>query len=633
MIEKVLKIRNVGRFVDYSYYGDVAFRPLTLIFSENGQGKTTLSAILRSLRTGEAKWIQERSSLGQSGEPSVALLVRGANVDFTSGGWDNALSEMEIFDPTFVDENVYSGCDVKHEHRKNLHRFAIGEQGVGLAKRLDETDDAIREINPQMSSLKDNIGKHILGGMSLKAFMELRQVDDVEQRISAKEKEIETLKKAEVIVGKPLLAAFTLPGLPFSGIESLLSKQLEDVSADAERMVKQHISRCMDEAGESWLSQGMQYVKDEKCPFCGEPIEGLELVASYRDYFSRAYADLKREITRTSEIVAESLSEDRLLALQESTEGNKSLSEFWREYVAADFPAISFEDVKVTWSAVRRLLAEHLGRKAALPLESVVLSKELREAMMSYNEAREAIVEYNRRIEGVNRKIMEKKEEIKSADLNAAKGELQQMQNTKKRFSEAVVPLCAAYQSLQEKKAHLEQDKTKARKELQRYTRTVLNEYQSRINDYLEKFGAGFRIVEATESHLGGKPSLSYRISINGVAVDLEASQSPEPTPCFKNTLSSGDKSALACAFFLARLDKDPNLGDKVVVFDDPISSLDGYRRTCTQQHVLRVAGVANQVILLSHDPYFLWLTWQNAERSSVKALSITRKRSGQCHI
>ena len=88
--------------------------------------------------------------------------------------------------------------------------------------------------------------------------MELRQVDDVEQRISAKEKEIETLKKAEVIVGKPLLAAFTLPGLPFSGIESLLSKQLEDVSADAERMVKQHISRCMNEAGESWLSQGMQ---------------------------------------------------------------------------------------------------------------------------------------------------------------------------------------------------------------------------------------------------------------------------------------------------------------------------------------------------------------------------------------
>lgn len=49
MINKILFIKNVGRFVDYACHGDVEFQKLTLIFGENGRGKTMLSAILRSL--------------------------------------------------------------------------------------------------------------------------------------------------------------------------------------------------------------------------------------------------------------------------------------------------------------------------------------------------------------------------------------------------------------------------------------------------------------------------------------------------------------------------------------------------------------------------------------------------------
>ena len=108
----------------------------------------------------------------------------------------------------------------------------------------------------------------------------------------------------------------------------------------------------------------------------------------------------------------------------------------------------------------------------------------------------------------------------------------------------------------------------------------------------------------------------------------MKAPEAQGPTPCFNNTLSSGDKTTLAFAFFLAKLDEDPDLKDKLVIFDDPISSLDSHRRTCTQQQIARVSNQVKQVILLSHDPYFLRLIWEGSEKSNTKTLCIIR--SGQ---
>ena len=52
MLEKVVRIDNIGRFRKCAANGDVLFRKLTLIYAENGRGKTTLCAILRSLQSG-----------------------------------------------------------------------------------------------------------------------------------------------------------------------------------------------------------------------------------------------------------------------------------------------------------------------------------------------------------------------------------------------------------------------------------------------------------------------------------------------------------------------------------------------------------------------------------------------------
>jgi wobble nucleotide-excising tRNase len=53
MVNKILSIKNFGRFVNYSCHGNVEFQKSTLTFGENGRGKTMLFAILRFLGPGD----------------------------------------------------------------------------------------------------------------------------------------------------------------------------------------------------------------------------------------------------------------------------------------------------------------------------------------------------------------------------------------------------------------------------------------------------------------------------------------------------------------------------------------------------------------------------------------------------
>ena len=138
-------------------------------------------------------------------------------------------------------------------------------------------------------------------------------------------------------------------------------------------------------------------------------------------------------------------------------------------------------------------------------------------------------------------------------------------------------------------------------------------------------FNAGFRITGAKRWYVGGSPSSTYQLVINDVPVHLGDSQTSIGEPSFRNTLSAGDRSTLALAFFLAKLELDPELSEKVVVLDDPFTSQDRSRRTCTQQRICKLAVAAKQVIVLSHEPGFLRLMWDAVPSGGAKSLQLCR--------
>jgi hypothetical protein len=82
-------------------------------------------------------------------------------------------------------------------------------------------------------------------------------------------------------------------------------------------------------------------------------------------------------------------------------------------------------------------------------------------------------------------------------------------------------------------------------------------------------------------------------------------------------------------AFFFASLDQDAALPDKIVVVDDPITSLDEHRAIATVHEMRRFVERARQLILLSHDKGFLCNMWEGADPDLRSALEIVRDGAG----
>ena len=159
---------------------------------------------------------------------------------------------------------------------------------------------------------------------------------------------------------------------------------------------------------------------------------------------------------------------------------------------------------------------------------------------------------------------------------------------------------------------------------------TVFPAYETAINEYLRKFGAGFRLGTVTSVNSRGGSSCTYNVIIDSVAVPLTANPGE---PAFKNTLSAGDRNTLALAFFFASLDRDPQLADRIVVIDDPMTSLDESRSLTTVQELRRLVDKVDQVIVLSHSRPFLCTLWEKADRVARAAVKVIRENDGSNRI
>ena len=157
------------------------------------------------------------------------------------------------------------------------------------------------------------------------------------------------------------------------------------------------------------------------------------------------------------------------------------------------------------------------------------------------------------------------------------------------------------------------------------YTEEIFSKYEANINQKLGTFNAGFKITDTKRRYIGGTASSSYQILINNVEVELGDDTTPKNQPSFRNTLSSGDKNTLTLAFFLAKLEQDPLIGQKIIILDDPFCSLDKSRRSWTKQLICKLSQKAKQVIVLSHDPIFLKLIWEDSNQNNIKALQFFR--------
>jgi len=626
MIQRIISIKNIGRFKNCAAAGDVTFRQYTLIFAENARGKTTLCDILRSLSKADPAIVIGRTTLGSADRPEVQLLTANGPVSFRNGAWTGIRPDLAIFDSAYVRENVYAGDSVDTEHRRNLYRVIVGAQGVAHANQVVQLDEQIRDKNAEIRENRASIQGYVPRGIAIEAFFGFELDPDIDGKIAAKEQELDAARQAVQLQQRPGLTMLEPPVFPVE-FSQVLARTFAYLSADAERRVQEHVIRhAMQVHGETWITEGLNYLREGACPFCNQPVEAVDLIRDYNTYFSRQYRELRDDVDRLRGQVDISIGERRAAGLAQVILQNQSRVEYWQRYTELPIPGPTAAlDPGRALGRLHQSAQRLLQIKASHPLDAVPSDPEFTGDLAAFEEFRAALASYNAATATANEAIAAKKTQLQTADVGQTEVELIGLRTRKIRFAPEVVALCDRDTQLQDQKTVLEDEKATARGLLDAHTQQVIAQYGQRINWYLERINASFRITAPTHNYRGGSPSTSYQIVINHNAVDLGDPDTAPDQPSFKNTLSGGDRSTLALAFFFAQLEQDPNRANKNVIFDDPFASMDSFRRSHTVHQIFRCGQESAQVVVLSHDPNFLHLLWERVQPADRKTLMFAR--------
>ena len=627
MIDRFRLLRNIGQF-DSVTATAYAFQRLTLLYAENGRGKTTLSAIFRSLAQDRPDLILERHRLAAAHPPEVIIDCAGGPQPaiFQSGAWNRRLPSLAVFDDAFVDENVCSGLSVEAEHRQNLHELIIGAQGVALNQQLQAFVTQIEAHNAELRTRAAAVPAAAMGGMTIDAFCALQPRPNIDADIQEAERALQAAREQTPIREARPFEAITLPAFDTAAIERVLLRDLPDLDTAAATRVQEHLSR-MPAGSEAWVADGMRRIPPggRECPFCAQDMTASPVLAHYRAFFSEEYRNLKDSIGRLANSIDQAHSDNGPITLERALRTGSERRAFWARF--ADMPEIALDSTAVTedWRRARQLIATTLAAKAATPLDRMELSEETKAAIAAYDLHRTDAADLSGQLLAANRNINIIKEQAAAGNVTARGADLVRLQATKARQDPNVAPLCDAYAAEKTAKNATEQQRDQARQALEQYRRNVFPNYQNAINQYLARFNAGFRLEQIQPTNTRGGSACSYSLRINNVVVPVTA-DAGSGQPAFSNTLSSGDRNTLALAFFFSCLDQDPDLSGKVIVIDDPVSSLDDNRSLTTVQEIRRLLPRVAQVIILSHSKPFLCQTWESSDPTQRTALQVRRE-------
>lgn len=634
MIRRIRLLRNIGQFDSMDSAATIDLRRLVLIYAENGRGKTTLTAVLRSLSNGDPVAITERRRLAAAHPPHVVLDCDGGPPDamFQNGAWNRTLPHLAIFDDVFVDANIHSGLAVDARHRQNLHELVLGARGVALSRTIQDLVARIEQHNRALREKAAAIPDAAREGFLVDDFCALSALPGVDAEIAATEKALAAARDQDAVRTTPLFVSLGLPAFAPEAIDRILERELPDLDALAEAQVRTHVA-TLGAGGEQWLGDGVQRLTPPgnpgPCPFCAQNLTGSTLIAHYRAYFSAAYRNLKQEVTDELASARRSHAGDVPAGFERAVRVAGESRQFWARFCAVPEVTVDTAAVVRDWNAAREAVIAALAGKQAAPLETRVLDQDARNAIAAYDAHRQRISELSTALIAANDSIRVVQEQAAGANPEVIARDLARLRATRTRHTAEMDCLCVDYLAEKDAKARTEGEREVARNELDAYRTTAFPASQTAINVYLRRFNAGFRLDSVASTSTRGGPACTYSVVINERPVPVGSGNLPEGEPSFRNTLSSGDRNTLALTFFFASLDQDPDLANAVVVVDDPISSLDDHRSLTTVQEVRRLSERAGQVIVLSHDKRFLCRVWNGADSTARLALEIARDGAG----
>lgn len=600
MLKRIQKIVNIGKFGDCRVPG-CQFEKETIIFGLNTHGKSTFTAILRSLQTGNNDTLIGRKTFGATSGKGVEIDFEEAGVVdkhiFQSRAWNKSNPDILIFDSKFIAENVFDGENITFDQQKNLNTIIIGKRGQELNMEIAQ----LQKQSDDYTTQKTDKGREFNGhfpGRDFAKFKTIKEDTNIDETIKEKDKEIAFEKGKEDIRANVKVYLQSISGIRFT-VRDIFIKTLDVKQEEIEVHIKSHFSK--EEHAQTFLSEGLGFLKDKpvdgsqrSCTFCGQKMDkGAEsLVELYSAYFKGGYKDLQDEIAR------------------ETTYFKRLNIEAMLEKINIDLKAknlsIGLDDAKISEiSELKKEFEDELEKKRDLNYQI---------DFDSFDRLKEAVEQI-----ATDLKLLQ----TTKLDISSPKtmvileNERKELAITKKRYESTWVTFCVDIATIDTEAERVRTIREERRKELDTYSAAIFGIHKSTINKLCKDMGADFEIEDFKPlKKIVGKAERIFAIQFFGthkVLIDAEDEKSPN----FKNTLSESDKRLLAFAFFISLLMHDKDLDKKIIVLDDPISSFDSERQRKTIHLISDIAYkykyvsgtekvlTPKQKIILTHEDHF----------------------------
>lgn len=627
MIKKFIKIQGTGKFLNFNHsrvptgHRTTDFERINLIYGENGSGKTTIAVILNSLK-GDNTLLPKMRAFDRTVTQTVEVLTddtTNPKLTFTSTAWDNHYPNIEIFDVHFINENIYTGLEIQTSHKKNLFEVIFGQQGIALKLDIQSIKERIQNGGKIIKETTEKIELAIEKAYTAEAFTNIQIDTDIDNKISLKGAEILTAKSFQTIQSKPTLNLIQSLTFPFDTavLETALSQSIDNISETYLAKFNEHKEYLeMGGKSEQWIKQGYEAIKDNDCPFCLRPFEDtIEIIEAYKQYFNEEYNSLLEQLGEQRLAISSFNIEAQFLEIENEITANINLIEFWKVHIQNPPILVSIIQKKETFVSAFEAIKEVLILKSENPIKSQDPS--------SVSHFRIIVEAFNQTITDLNIHIstyivsITATKALSQPNLFQLETDLKKLKAIKKRSDTTIDGFCANLTSYNSAVADLKTDKDAKQLLLDNYSTAIFANYTTRINQYLQAFAPYLEIRGLDSVYVGSskEPMIKYALHINGNEIKLE--DNPLYST-FKYSLSEGDKSALALAFFLTKLEVDGNTQDKIIVFDDPVSSFDLNRKSTTISKLLHFAQQAKQLFVLTHNIVFAGEFWKSTNQISL---------------
>jgi len=631
-IKKIKAIKKYKSFRDYSWHPFLNTENLhsktNIFYGENGSGKSSICNILKS--------VSKEKDFVKYFPEEVELLIGNTTHKYANRTWNNTLTKGSVlfFDREFVEQNVHLGRD------RGTQQGEQEQQSGNLIIEFDAEAIRLRSLRDKLIKIRDEkdakVNEYKRENNRVLSFDLLDTDESFFRKYKTKNKDTldklkqllseernnhendikndkQLLQKANAIqeiteIELDLDFGHLSPKNAYRGVFSFDLKEQIKIEAQNELIekIKEH---------KEFFEEGFGIRKNhlKKCPFCqseNQEEEIKKILDTYNQLYDDSYKRQKAVFEKNKQQLINELGslQEVIKRLNVSTIfiALKRLAE---RYLIKNLYSVE-EEAKFQEKIESRNIDELKKRLIALnkPNKEDIsdLHKSARAECDTLNKLikniRNMVTKKNRVIqkfknENTNLKLSDRITKIQDL-LDLVKSELDFIQSTK----------------IEKQKSKLEKLKDIARfqralekaKEQHKITREQYEKYCSteafaktliKIESYFNRFNFSFKLqLDTANRHTGSTKELPFAFKV----IDFDGDERD-----LKEGLSEGEVQVLSLCFFFAFLDIQGKKADKILVFDDPITSLDDSNLSSLVDLISEEKERFSQTLVLTHHRTF----------------------------